>query len=83
MTDTQFTLNNTCLNFTGPLICGFFPIVPQTMGLENLWIGFWCQGSSWNQSPMDTREQLYVEMGVGQILRYFMLIELSSEKEEA
>ena len=69
MTDTQFTLNNTCLNFTGPLICGFFPIVPQTMGLENLWIGFWCQGSSCNQSPMDTRDQLYVEMGVGQILR--------------
>lgn len=83
MTDMQLTLNNTCLNFTGPLKCGFFPIVPQTMGLENLWIGFQCQGSSWNQSSMDTGEQLYVEMGVGQTLRYFMLIELSSEKEEA
>ena len=83
MTDMQLTLNNTCLNFTGPLKCGFFPIVPQTMGLENLWIGVRCQGSSWNQSSMDTGEQLYVEMGVGQTLRYFMLIELSSEKEEA
>ena len=83
MTDMQLTLNNTCLNFTGPLKCGFFPIVPQTMGLENLWIGFRCQGSSWNQSSMDTGEQLYVEMGVGQTLRYFMLIEFSSEKEEA
>ena len=83
MTDIQLTLNNTCLNFTGSLICGFFPIVPQTMGPENLLIGFLYQVSSWNQSPVDTGEQLYIEKGVGQTLRYFMLTELSSEKEEA